>query len=115
MKNEIGALVLFWTERKEGGERILADIMGTCSSISCGGKLHTVVMVGRIQGGWYQIKNPEFLWQDEEFPLNKSVLCTNCGREVRLPKETAQALIASAEEWIRCIKAARKAAKARWN
>ena len=107
--------LIFWLQKEGSRERVLLDLIGYCPDDVCGGKLHAVVCAGSIEGDRYLVKNPAVLYHDEEFPLQNSIICTNCGKEARTPESIVDAISKAAEEFIRSFKEARRAFKAQWN
>jgi len=104
-----------WTERRNGYEQIMLDLVGGCFNPACGGKLHLVVSVGYIRDGRYRVKNPKALWGDETSELRRHFTCTNCDITVQVHKRESREISKAAERFAKRLRETRRAANAQWN
>ena len=105
----------FWTERRDGREYIMLDLIGGCLNPACGGRLHLVVSVGYIEDGDYRVKTSKALWGNETSELRKKFTCTNGDITVQVHRRESEEISKKAERFAIELREVRMAAKASLN
>ena len=104
-----------WTERRNGYEQIMLDLVGRCLNPVCGGRFRLVVSVGYIEDGHYRVKNPKALWGDETSELRQHFTCTNCDITVSVHERESEKISKAAERFAQRLRESRRMANAKSN
>jgi len=86
---------------------MLADVIRSCPTPTCGGKIHIIVAVGHTDGDQYYVKDPDALWHDKEFTLHRT-LCTSCEAVMDVPGNLPLLISRMARDFVEDIRALRK-------